>query len=331
MKKILLICTGGTIASIYTSEGLTPRIDCDELLKYVDEVGDDVTISAIQPFLLDSTNIYSKHWLMLAEVIEENYQEYDGFVICHGTDTMAYTAAALSYLIQNSRKPIVITGAQKPINLEITDARLNLRDSIRFAADERACNVSIVFGGKVIAATRAKKERSKSYNAFSSINYPNIAMIHDNRIIFYIEEKEKMKDEVKFYHRLSDRVLLIKLIPSMDARVIMKMIDEFDAVIIESFGVGGLPEYGDVSFRETLHYLSEHNKKIVMATQVTHEGSDMSIYEVGKTIKDSYEIHEAYDMTLEATVTKTMWLIANSELDFGEWFHRTINHDVLFA
>ena len=97
-----------------------------------------------QIFNIDSTNIQPRHWLDIASAIEENYEDYDGFVICHGTDTMAYTAAALSYLIQDSLKPIVITGAQKPIDMENTDARINLGDSLRFASCERAYGVSIV-------------------------------------------------------------------------------------------------------------------------------------------------------------------------------------------
>lgn len=171
MKKILLIATGGTIASKYTSEGLCPQISSEELLSYVPTARDFCEIDAVQPFNLDSTNINASQWLALASLIQKKYEYYDGFVICHGTDTMAYTAAALSYLIQNNRKPVVITGAQKPIDLPITDARANLLDSLRFAAHDRAHGVNIVFGGEVIAGTRAKKERSKSFNAFSSINF----------------------------------------------------------------------------------------------------------------------------------------------------------------
>lgn len=126
----------------------------------------------------------------MAKAVEEHYDQYDGFVICHGTDTMAYTAAALSYLIQNSKKPVVITGAQKPIDLEITDAKTNLCDSLRFASCDKAHGVNIVFDGKVIAGTRGKKMRTKSYNAFSSINFPYIATIQDEHILFYLDDKE---------------------------------------------------------------------------------------------------------------------------------------------
>lgn len=117
MKKILLIATGGTIASKYTEQGLSPQISANELLEYVPAAREFCTIDTEAPFSLDSTNVCAKHWAALAELIEKKYEYYDGFVICHGTDTMAYTAAALSYLIQNNRKPVVVTGAQKPIVL----------------------------------------------------------------------------------------------------------------------------------------------------------------------------------------------------------------------
>ena len=122
-KRILMIATGGTIASKRSETGLKPLITSDELLSYVPDARHFCQADAIQVLNIDSTNIQPEHWLLIARTIEDHYNQYDGFVICHGTDTMAYTAAALSYLIQNSPKPIVITGAQKPIDLEITDAK----------------------------------------------------------------------------------------------------------------------------------------------------------------------------------------------------------------
>ena len=180
-KRILMIATGGTIASKRSETGLKPLITSDELLSYVPDARHFCQADAIQVLNIDSTNIQPEHWLLIARTIEDHYNQYDGFVICHGTDTMAYTAAALSYLIQNSPKPIVITGAQKPIDLEITDAKTNLLDSLRFASCSRAHGVNLVFDGKVIAGTRAKKERTKSYNAFSSINFPYPAVIQDQK------------------------------------------------------------------------------------------------------------------------------------------------------
>lgn len=333
MKKILLIATGGTIASKYTESGLSPQLTAEELLSYIPDAKDFCTIDTVQPFSLDSTCVSAHHWTELAQLIEKKYEFYDGFIICHGTDTMAYTAAALSYLIQNNRRPIVITGAQKPIDLPITDARANLLDSLRFASHERAHGISIVFGGKVIAGTRAKKEFSKSYNAFSSINYPDIASIHDDRIIFYIDDKDHSTKPLKFYHDMNERIFLLKLIPGIDGNVLDVLADSYDGLIIESFGVGGLPNYGDNSFLDALREWVSAGKLVCMATQVTHEGSDMSVYQVGKVIKDSFPILESYDMTLEASVTKMMWVLGQTDNteQRKELFYTTINHDLLFV
>lgn len=332
MKKILLIATGGTIASKYTAEGLAPQISADELLEYIPEAREFCTIDTVQPFALDSTNVCADHWLKLARLIESKYEFYDGFVLCHGTDTMAYTAAALSYLIQNNRRPIVITGAQKPIDLAITDARSNLLDSLRFAAHDRAHGISIVFGGKVIAGTRAKKEFSKSYNAFSSINYPDIASIHDQKIIFYIDDKDQSTKPLVFYHEMNQKIFLLKLIPGIDGKVLDALFSSYSGLIIESFGVGGLPHYENDNFIDAIAHWIEAGKPVCMATQVTHEGSDMEVYQVGKIIKERFPVLESYDMTLEASVTKMMWALGQTRdmEKFKELFYTTINHDLLF-
>lgn len=332
MKKILLIATGGTIASKYTADGLAPQISAEELLEYIPEAKEFCTIDTVQPFALDSTNVCADHWLKLARLIESKYEFYDGFVLCHGTDTMAYTAAALSYLIQNNRRPIVITGAQKPIDLAITDARSNLMDSLRFASYDRAHGISIVFGGKVIAGTRAKKEFSKSYNAFSSINYPDIASIHDQKIIFYIDDKDQSTKPLVFYHEMNQKIFLLKLIPGIDGKVLDALFPAYDGLIIESFGVGGLPHYENDDFMEAIGHWIEAGKPVCMATQVTHEGSDMEVYQVGKIIKERFPVLESYDMTLEASVTKMMWALGQTRdmEKFKELFYTTINHDLLF-
>ena len=333
MKKILLIGTGGTIASKYSDKGLSPALSADEIASYLPDVRKLCTLETVQPFSLDSTNVGPEQWLRLSALIEERYEEFDGFVITHGTDTMAYTGAALSYLVQHSPKPIVLTGAQKPIDLPDTDARTNLLDSIRFVCDERSSDVSIVFGGQALAGTRAKKERSKSYNAFSSINYPPVAILQEDRIGFYIDGKTEAHEAPEFYHELDTKVFLHKLIPGDDGTVLRLMREAVDAVVVESFGVGGLPETGgDGYFEAVSEYISE-GKQVVMATQVVHEGSDMSIYEVGKRMKSRFDLPESYDMTLEACVTKTMWALAQSRdpEEFRSLFYTPVNHDLLFS
>lgn len=330
--KILLIATGGTIASRHTGQGLSPQISGNELLSFIPEVKSICSIDVTEPFCLDSTNVYWKQWLILAGLIREHYSEYDGFVICHGTDTMAYTAAALSYLVQHSPKPIVVTGAQKPIDLPDTDARTNLLDSIRYASDSRSHDVCIVFGGMVIAGTRAKKERTKSFNAFSSINFPPIAVIQERRIIFYIDDKGKDAASVLFSDRINPKVFLYRLIPGSDGNILFSLMDQYDALIIESFGVGGIPDYGDGSFRNAIREWASAGKAVIMATQVPNEGSDMSVYEVGHAVKNDYDIPESFDMTLEAVIAKTMWALGQTG-DAGQFrklFYTSINHDLLF-
>ena len=332
LKRILMIATGGTIASKRSAEGLKPLMTSEELLGFVPHVKEFCEVTATQVINIDSTNIQPKHWLAMAKAVEEHYDQYDGFVICHGTDTMAYTAAALSYLIQNSRKPVVITGAQKPIDLEITDAKTNLCDSLRFASCDKAHGVNIVFDGKVIAGTRGKKMRTKSYNAFSSINFPYIATIQDEHILFYLDDKELVREPVSFCHTMDWKVGLLKLIPALDAAVLDYMAEHYDAVIIESFGVGGLPNYEGASYHKAVEKWISQGKTVVMTTQVTNEGSNMSVYEVGRTIKYEFGLLESYDMTLEATVTKLMWILGQTHdrAKVKEMFYRTVNHDILW-
>ena len=136
MKRILMIGTGGTIASQQTEDGLAPGLTPEELLGYIPEVANVCEVHTKQIMNLDSTNVTPEHWRKMVETIEQNYYSYDGFVIAHGTDTLAYTAAALSYMIQNSAKPIVITGAQKPIDMVVTDAKTNLLDSFIYSSDD---------------------------------------------------------------------------------------------------------------------------------------------------------------------------------------------------
>ena len=331
MKHILMLGTGGTIACKRSDAGLKPVITSEEILSYVPDSKRYCDIDSLQVFNIDSTNMQPSHWLAVARAIEEHYDRYDGFVICHGTDTMAYTAAALSYLVQDSPKPIVITGAQKPIDMENTDARTNLADSLFFASNDRAHGVNIVFDGKVIAGTRGKKERTKSYNAFSSINFPYIAAIQEDHILFYLDDKPEHA-QVKFYHEMSSGVVLLELIPSMDPSLLDYMAEHYDAVIVESFGVGGLPSYDSGDYYRAVGRWTALGKTVVMTTQVTNEGSNMSVYEVGKNIKQEFGLLESYDMTLEATVTKIMWILGQTKEpeEIRRLFYRTVNRDILW-
>lgn len=311
MKHILMIATGGTIASKETADGLTPQITSDELLQQVPGLSEICQVDAVQLMNLDSTNINSRHWLAMADCVRQHYDQYDGFVLTHGTDTMAYTAAALSYLIQNNAKPVVITGSQKSIFYLDTDARENLRDAFLYAADAGACGVHVVFDHKVILGTRARKMRTKSYNAFSSIDYPETAIIRNQKLVYYLQERAA--GPVRFFDKMDPGVFVLKLIPGMDPGIFTYLKKHYQALVIESFGVGGLPCYGDESFYHAVRGWIDSGRVIVMTTQVPHEGSDMEVYQVGHRAKKELRLIEAYGMTSEAVVTKLMWILGQTQ------------------
>ena len=329
MKKILIIGTGGTIASQKTAEGLTPGLSSSELLSYLPGLAALCTVDCVQVFNLDSTNVRPGHWLMLAEAIREKYDQYDGFVITHGTDTMAYTAAGLSYLIQNSRKPIVLTGAQKSIVEEDTDAKRNLMDALIYACEDDSHYVSIVFAGAVICGTRARKNYSKRFMAFGSINFPELAHVQDGRVVRYVPEP--YCGEVQFYDYLNPNVGLLKLTPGVNNDVMRYLLDTYDGLVVESFGVGGLPEYSD--FYQQIRQALERGKFIVMTTQVPNEGSDLSVYRVGHVLKNSATILEAHDMTSESVLAKLMWImgVTQDPRVAEKLFYRSVHHDILYV
>ncbi len=329
MKKILLLATGGTIASVATEDGLSPGTTAEELLSYVPDVKEFADVEVKQILNIDSTNIEPEHWLQIAEEIRKN-DGYDGYVITHGTDTMAYTSAALSYLIQNFNKPIVLTGSQKPITDSITDGVKNLMDAIRFASQDDVRGVYVVFDGKAIIGTRAKKLRSKSYSAFDSINYPVAAFIDGPRIFRYVDER-KDTCEPTFYNELNPKVFLLKLTPGMEPDILNYIFKFYDAVVLETYGVGGIPFE---SRRNFLQELSKHKDKVVvLSTQVMLEGSDAKTYEVGYKFLKTGGVIEAYDMVVESCVVKLMWILAITKdpAEVKKLFYTQVNKDILLT
>ncbi len=330
MKKILLITTGGTIASKNSSEGLTPAMSSEELLTYVPEVKELCDVETIQILNIDSTNIQPEYWLLMVNTIKENYHKYDGFVMTHGTDTMAYTSAALSYLMQNLGKPLIITGSQQPMQDVVTDAKKNLIDSFRFAVEENVKGIFIVFDGKAIIGTRARKYRTKSYSAFESVNFPYAAYI-DNYKITRFTKPENINEEFKCYDEIYPSIFVLKLVPGMEPDVLDYIGEKYEGIVIESYGVGGIPFNDKRDFLSKLGSLTKQGKIVVITTQVALEGSDMGIYEVGLKALNNYSVLQAYDMTVEAAVTKLMWILARTKKfdEVKELFYTKINNDIL--
>lgn len=328
-KKILLIATGGTIASRPGENGLAPALSSEELLSYIPEVRDLCRIDTVQPFNLDSTDMRPEDWLAITRLIRDRYEDYDGFVITHGTDTMAYAAATFYYLIQNSPKPVVLTGSQVSIYARDTDARENLRNAIIYAAHRESSGIHLVFDNKVICANRARKTRTRSFNAFSSVDYPEAAYIRDGMVRTYIREENP--GPARFYDALDSRVCVIKLIPGMDPGILDYAAERSRAVIIESFGVGGVPCYDNGRFAGKIGELLQKHVQVIFTTQVPHEGSDMALYQVGFRVKQEFELLEANTMTTEAVVAKTEWALpqAKDDDDFRRLFRTPVGNDWL--
>ena len=335
--RILMVATGGTIASAEEGQGLAPSLTGEQLAGYVPQAADLADIDIVQPMNIDSTNMRPADWLRIADAVTSRYDGYDGFVVLHGTDTMAYTAAALSYLVQASPKPIVLTGSQQPMASPFTDARLNLYQSVLYACDPDSHDVSVVFGGKVIAGTRARKQRTMSFNAFSSVNYPELALIRNDRIIRTAPAATSGGEPRRCgrrdsgapttYGLLDERVIVLKLTPDVNPSVFSLLERDYDAIILETFGIGGIPD----TLHDAIFAWVGSGRTLVVTTQVPEEGLDLGVYEVGRPYAEHPGILKGADMTCEALVAKTMWALSQSRdaATLRDLFYSPVNCDRL--
>ncbi|RBW69015.1 asparaginase [Bacillus taeanensis] len=310
MKKILLLATGGTIASVEGEKGLTPGITPNEIISYLPEENRNYQIDTEVVMNIDSTNMQPEYWGKIAEVIYKKYDQYDSFVITHGTDTMAYTSAALSYMLQNVDKPVIVTGSQLPINYHKTDARKNIVDAVRFAC-ENVGGIFIVFDGRVIIGTRAIKMRTKSYDAFESINSPYIAYVEGEKVNYHVKLSNDKKGELLLDTALCPDVFLLKLYPGTKPELFDTLKTLYKGIVIETFGSGGIPFQGrDLSPK--VQELIDADVAVVITTQCLEEGANLSVYEVGQKI-DQSKVILSRDMNTEALLPKLMWTLGKTE------------------
>lgn len=309
-KKYLVITTGGTIASAATEKGLAPNMSADELIAFF-KPEPEVELSVLDLMAKDSTNMQPEDWILIAQSIQEHAENYDGFIITHGTDTMAYTASALSYLLYGFDKPVVLTGSQIPLGMQYTDAESNLQDALLFIHDTKLKGVFIVFNGLAMVGTRAVKTKTQSYDAFESINYPYVArMMHGKVNQLFQPEPETLPLQTNSLS-LDTNIFMLKAFPGMTVDIFDYLKTHAHGVIIESFGNGGLP-FERRNLLPGIQSLTDAGIPVVITTQILEEGQDISLYEVGQRVVEAGGI-TAGDMNTEAIVAKLMWVLAYTD------------------
>lgn len=306
MKKICLFTTGGTIASAPGEAGLRPQLDGNRMLRLIPALETVCQIDCLELMNIDSSNLQPEHWVLIAQKIVDNYDLYDGFVISHGTDTMAYSAAALTYMLENLAKPVVFTGSQRPIGQVDTDAKANLLAAFRVAAADHF-GVYLVFANMVIHGLHAKKLYTKHLNAFGSINAPIVAHVAGNQLIWQVPIAQKPAGSLLLKSKMDQRVFVLKLIPGIQPQLIdMAVLAGYRGIIIEGFGAGGVPNQNcERNLLPAIERALQAGVMVACVSQCIYDGTYLDCYEVG-ILAERMGVVSAGNMTLEALLAKFM-------------------------
>ena len=306
-KKILLLSTGGTIASVISDSGLVPKESGEQLIKLLGKLPFEIEVKNI--LQLDSSNIQPEEWKFIAEEIFKYRNDYDGIVVSHGTDTMAYTASMLSFMLQGIEIPVVLTGSQVPINVVLSDAPDNLRLAFT-AATKCAPGIYLAFDRKVMLGCRTVKVRTTNFNAFESVNVPPVAKITSDGMVF--EKKVKaVSGPCKLNTDIDSHVSLVKLFPGFDPNLLFAMAKSgCHGIVIEAYGMGGM-NYIRRNMVGAVGKLIRQGIPVIASSQCLYERSDLTKYEVGRLALLEGAI-SAHDMTSECAITKLMWALGQS-------------------
>ena len=304
-KRILLLTTGGTIASMPGGEGLEPHRS-DVMERELEQLRTYYDISVQDIMCLDSSNIRPEEWQVIARHIFENRAGFDGIVVSHGTDTMAYTASAVTYMLPNIDLPVVFTGSQLPLADMLSDGPDNLRTAFAMAAAGYP-GVFLAFDRKVMLGCRAVKVRASGFSAFESVNSRYAALVSNQGLVVDHDMLPRRSGEAELRTDISRNVFLLKLTPGLNPAVFdMLAAMGYKGIVIEAFGLGGV----NVLHKglRGIHRCLEDGISVVVTTQCLYDSANLQVYQVGNKLLELGVI-QGRDMTSEAAMTKLMWAI----------------------
>lgn len=324
--RVLLCYTGGTLGMVKQAGSWSPQQArgglaalIASMIEFHDETMPDIYMVEYDP-LLDSSNIGPKNWCSLANLVGRHYFDYDGFVIIHGTDTMAYTASALSFMLEGLGKPVVLTGSMIPMREPFNDARRNLISSIMLAGSSQSCEVSVFFNDVLLRGNRAVKCDASGLVAFSSPNHPPLAAIGaagvsaQNRHLW----RPPPSSRLRIHSNLDARVVVVRLTPGFDDAALVAMVEHtpnLRGLVLSLYGTGNGPSH-KTGFIEMIECAIAREIVVVAVTQCFQGAVSLETYEVGRRLL-ALGVVSAGDMTTEACVTKLAYLCGRG-LDFRE-------------
>ena len=325
-KKILLLTTGGTIASMPGGEGLEPHRS-DVMERELEQLRTYYDITVRDVMCLDSSNIRPEEWELIASAIFSQRVGFDGVVVSHGTDTMAYTASAVTFMLPDIDVPVVFTGSQLPLADILSDGPDNLRTAFAMAASGKP-GVFLAFDRKVMLGCRAVKVRASGFSAFESVNARYAGLVSNRGLVLDEKILPVRRGEAKLRSQISKNVFLLKLTPGLNPAVFdMLAAMGYRGIVVEAFGLGGFNVLGK-SLRG-IQRAVEDGISVVVTTQCLYDSSNLQVYQVGNRLLDMGVI-QGRDMTSEAAMTKLMWALGQGmdQTEINELFEQNLAGEV---